>query len=80
MSRACDEALTNLYLYLDAELDHASAERIRAHLEECSDCSPTFDFERRLRIVVRQRLDEEVPETLMAKVREALEKEAAGGR
>lgn len=71
----CDEALANLYLYLDAELDGASSERIRSHLEECSGCNGSFDFERRLKAVVRDRLDESVPESLVERIREAIEAE-----
>ncbi len=68
----CDDSLAKLYLYLDAELDSASSERIRSHLEECKDCNGSFDFERRLRAVVRERLDENVPDSLVEKVREAI--------
>ena len=71
----CDEALENLYLYLDAELDDASSEQIRSHLDVCRDCSGSFDFERRLQKVVRERLDEKVPDSLVDKVREAIEAE-----
>lgn len=71
----CDEALENLYLYLDAELDDASSEQIRSHLDVCRDCSGSFDFERRLKKVVRERLDEKVPDSLVDKVREAIEAE-----
>ncbi len=75
MSHNCDEALAKLYLYLDAELDQVSAERIRQHLEACRGCSEGFDFERRLKIVVRTRLQEEVPEHLIEKIRQALASE-----
>lgn len=71
----CDEALANLYLYLDSELDHLSTERIRAHLAMCGGCSGPFDFERRLKMVVRQRLNEEVPEAFVVRVREAIRAE-----
>lgn len=73
--RDCDDSLAKLYLYLDAELDSASSERIRSHLEECQDCNGSFDFERRLKAVVRERLDENVPDRLVEKVREAIEAE-----
>jgi mycothiol system anti-sigma-R factor len=79
MSHDCDEALENLYLYLDSELDHVSTERIRSHLDECTDCVNSFEFEKRLKDVIRERLNEDVPETLVARVREALAKESASG-
>lgn len=71
----CDEALTQLYHYLDSELDDVSSERIRSHLEDCGSCDQSFDFERRLKMVVRERLDEEVPQHLVDRVREAIEAE-----
>jgi anti-sigma factor (TIGR02949 family) len=76
MSHNCDEALTNLYLYLDAELDTATAESIRSHLDACRGCNGTFDFERRLKVVVRARLQEEVPEDLLDRIRQVLSAES----
>ncbi len=79
MSKDCEEALANLYTYLDAELDGATSERIRAHLDECSGCHRPFDFEAKLKSVVKERLDEEVPDAFVAKLHEALEEEARAG-
>ena len=59
----CDDALTNLYQYLDREIEASTSEVIRAHLEDCSGCLKSFDFEARLQIVVRQRLAEDVPQS-----------------
>lgn len=75
MSKDCDEALENLYLYLDSELDSVSSARIRAHLDDCQGCGPLFDFEGRLKSVVRERLDEDVPDTVVDRVRTALREE-----
>ena len=71
----CDEALEHLYLYLDSELDDISSEKIRHHLEVCNGCSGSFDFERRLKMVVKERLNERVPDHLVEKVRQAIEAE-----
>lgn len=71
----CDEALEHLYLYLDSELDDVSSEKIRSHLEVCQGCSGSFDFEVRLKTVVRERLNERVPEHLVEKVRQAIQAE-----
>lgn len=73
----CDEALESLYQYLDDEMDDATASEIRSHLDGCGGCHDSFDFEMRLKVVVRQRLSEEVPESFIAKLRAALEQEAA---
>jgi mycothiol system anti-sigma-R factor len=74
----CDEALTNLYQYLDRELDSANSERIRAHLDGCSGCFDIYEFELRLKIVVRERLSEEVPPEFIARLRAALARESVG--
>jgi mycothiol system anti-sigma-R factor len=74
----CDEALENLYLYLDSELDSVTSERIRSHLDDCHGCVHSFEFEKRLKSVVKERLDEEVPDVFVARLRTALAREAAG--
>ena len=76
MSRNCDEALANLYAYLDAELDEARADHIKAHLADCGGCDRPFDFERRLREVIRVKLDEDVPDEFIVRIRTVLSFEA----
>lgn len=75
MSKECDEALASLYKYLDAELDSASTARIKDHLDDCPGCMRPFDFESRLRMVVKDRLDEEVPDAFVARLHAALDEE-----
>lgn len=72
MSRDCDEALANLYNYLDAELNEARCDEIKAHLADCGGCGRPFDFERRLREVIRAKLDEEVPDAMIVRIRAVL--------
>jgi anti-sigma factor (TIGR02949 family) len=72
----CDDALTQLYHYLDQELEAASLELIRTHLEDCSGCLRSFDFEARLKVVVRQRLAEDVPPEFLARLRDAIARES----
>ena len=74
----CDEALEHLYLYLDTELDAVTSDRIRAHLDECNGCVHSFEFEKRLKTVIKERLDEDVPDAFVARLRDALAREAAG--
>ena len=78
--RKCDAALTNLYQYLDREIDTASSERIRAHLDDCSGCLDIFEFEVRLKVVVRERLSEEVPPEFIDRLRAALDRESVADR
>jgi mycothiol system anti-sigma-R factor len=76
----CDEALTNLYQYLDREMDSANSDRIRAHLRDCSGCFDVFEFEVRLKVVVKERLSEEVPPEFIDRLRAALARESVGDR
>jgi anti-sigma factor (TIGR02949 family) len=73
----CDEAMERLYEYLDEEMDEATAEGIRSHLSGCGGCHDGFDFEKRLKVVVRERLAEEVPQSFINRLRRALDDEAA---
>jgi len=73
----CDDALTNLYLYLDREIEATTSEVIRAHLEDCNGCVRSFDFEARLKVVVRERLSEDVPPEFLERLRHAIAREAS---
>jgi mycothiol system anti-sigma-R factor len=75
--RECDDALTKLYQYMDRELDGSNLELIRTHLEDCSGCLRSFDFEYRLKIVVKERLSEEVPPEFIERLRDALARESS---
>ena len=72
MSEHCDEALANLYLFMDRELDGNVSDRIRAHLDDCPPCGEQFDFEYRLRVVVKERLSESVPPEMISRIRRAI--------
>ena len=76
MSEQCDEALARMYEYLDGELDQSDVvERIRFHLDDCPPCGDSFDFERRLKEVVKTRLSEEVPAEVMDRLRTVVRSE-----
>jgi mycothiol system anti-sigma-R factor len=79
MSRDCEQALANLYSYLDSELEPESSARVKAHLEACDGCDAPFDFELRLRQVIRGRLGEELPEVVLVRLRAMLAVETAAG-
>lgn len=72
----CDEAMERLYEYLDAELDQVTAAGIKSHLAECGGCNGGFDFERRLKVVVKERLAEEVPDQFLERLRAVLDRES----
>jgi mycothiol system anti-sigma-R factor len=73
----CGDAQDQIYQYLDAELDRATAASIRGHLDGCSHCFDSFDFERRLKMVIRDHLSEEVPDGLEEKVKALIREETA---
>ncbi len=77
MSRDCDcgDAQDQIYQYLDSELDEEPATAVRGHLDDCDGCFDSFDFERRLKMVIRTCLTEDMPETLEARVRELIRQE-----
>jgi len=79
MSHDCDcgDAQDQLYQYLDSELDSETATSVRSHLDDCNGCHDSFDFERRLKLIVRQCLTEDMPETLEVKVRELIRSETS---
>ena len=73
----CENSLHALYGYLDGELPDDRRAVIQHHLDECQPCAEPYDFEAELRMVIRRKCSEQVPDTLMAKVRDALQREAA---
>lgn len=72
MSDSCDEALTNLYSYLDSELSTDVLEHVRLHLGRCHPCESAFEFELHLKRVVRERLAEDVSPAVLERFRIAL--------
>lgn len=79
MSNDCDcgDAQDQIYQYLDRELDEGTARAVRGHLEDCGGCFDSFDFHRRLKIIIRTHLTEDMPETLENRVRELIRHETS---
>jgi len=71
----CKDALHQLYDFLDGELTDNKRAAIQHHLDTCQPCAEPYDFEAELRIVIRKKCAETVPDSLMAKVRKALDAE-----
>ena len=72
----CENALHELYGYLDGELTDERRAAIQRHLDGCQPCAEPYDFEAELRNVVRRKCAEQVPAGVMAKIRAALDAEA----
>lgn len=77
MGHDCDDALQELYEFLDGELTPDRRARIEQHLESCPPCFEGFDFEAELRVVVARKCQEQVPDVLRQRIADAIR--AAGG-
>ena len=68
----CEEALHEIWPYLDGELTDEKREVIKAHLDDCPPCVDAQDFEAELRKVIAQKCRDEVPESLRTRIAEAI--------
>jgi len=71
----CQQALAELYTYLDGELTIQKRTVIRTHLDLCSPCGDRYTFETELRQVVSMRCQEVVPEELRMRIAQAIQNE-----
>ena len=71
----CNETLREIYLFLDGQLTEDDRAHIQQHLDDCSPCLEAFDFEAELRLVIKSRCVDQVPEPLRARIAKALERE-----
>ncbi|HEY7563486.1 MAG TPA: zf-HC2 domain-containing protein [Acidimicrobiia bacterium] len=78
MSEACDDAFHDVYSYLDREVSWFRSWRLRRHLRACDGCENAYEFEQRLRIVVRTKLAEDASPEFIARLRQAIEQERGG--
>ena len=69
----CQDALHELYTFLDGELTVEKREHIRVHLDDCNPCLEHYDFEAELRIVISTKCKESVPQSLKDKILRALD-------
>ncbi len=68
----CGDALQNLYLFIDREIDDASCEEVQSHLDSCSDCLTEYDLEQVVRSLVSRSCQEAAPEPLRQKVLQSI--------
>ena len=71
----CDDALHELYGFLDGELTSDRKAAIAAHLDGCPPCFEAFDFEAELRLVIARKCQESVPDALKARIANAIRSE-----
>jgi mycothiol system anti-sigma-R factor len=72
----CDEAVHQLYHYLDGELTEERRLVIHEHLNFCGPCGGAAEFEAELRIVIANRCKDHVPESLIRRIAEAIDEES----
>ena len=78
MAEDCDDALHELYGYLDGELTVERRTIIQRHLDDCPPCYEAFDFEAELRIVIARKCTETVPDSLKQRIADLLADETGG--
>ncbi len=71
----CDEAVHQLYHYLDGELTEERRREIAQHLDLCGPCAGAAGFEAELRQVIANRCRDHVPEALIQRVAAAIDEE-----
>ena len=74
----CEEALSELYTFLDGELTDSKRDELQHHLDDCSPCLEVYDFEAELRQVISLRCREQVPEDLRRRIAELLAQNPSG--
>jgi mycothiol system anti-sigma-R factor len=72
----CDEAVHQLYHFLDGELTEERRVRIAEHLVYCAPCGGAVEFEAELRLVIANHCKDHVPESLIRRIAEAIDEES----
>ncbi|MCJ7779425.1 MAG: zf-HC2 domain-containing protein, partial [Acidimicrobiia bacterium] len=75
MSSGCDHAIEYIYQYLDDETSLSHSARIRLHLRRCSSCMNAYEFDAKLKGVIRERGHAEPPPDLFDKLRTMIHEE-----
>ena len=74
-STGCGHAIEYIYNYLDHEITWTRRMRVRWHLRKCNNCCDAYEFETRLKAVIRERGRDEPPPELMDRIRTLLTEE-----
>jgi len=77
MTNACEHAVEYIYQYLDDEITFVHRSRIRWHLRNCNACCGAYEFETKLKAVVRERGRSEPSPELLTTLRALIEEERA---
>ena len=72
----CDDAVHQLYHFLDGELTETKRAQIAVHLTYCEPCGGAAEFEAELRMVIANHCKDHVPESLIRRIAEAIDEES----
>jgi mycothiol system anti-sigma-R factor len=72
----CDQAVHQLYHYLDGELTDERRIQISEHLTFCGPCGGAAQFEGELRMVIANKCRDRVPESLIQRIAAAIDEES----
>jgi mycothiol system anti-sigma-R factor len=72
----CDEAVHQMYHYLDGELTDERRTQITEHLNFCGPCGGAAEFEAELRLVISNKCRDHVPDSLRQRIAEAIDEES----
>jgi mycothiol system anti-sigma-R factor len=72
----CDEAVHQLYHFLDGELTEERRTEIAVHLTYCGPCGGAAEFEAELRLVIANHCKDRVPESLIRRIADAIDEES----
>jgi len=75
MISGCEHALEYVYSYLDEEISFFQQSRVSRHLKQCGSCTDAYEFERRLKLVIRERGRSEPPPELFDTLRALIQQE-----
>ncbi len=74
----CEHAIAYIYQYLDGEISTLRHDRIQEHLRKCGKCSPAFDFEARLKEMIREKSHDDPPPELFDRLRTLIREQEPG--
>ena len=64
----CDDVIAHLFEYLDSEMTDDDADRMRAHVAECSPCLAELSIDEMVKRLLRRSCAEQAPEHLRLKI------------
>ena len=68
----CNDALHELYTFIDGELTTERRAAIEEHLEACPHCFEAFDFEAEIKGYLAEKCRERVPDSLKERIAQAI--------